>query len=621
MLTISNELKEILKHDYLPFRVPVEKSMVLYFADLNLTITDEDFTSEDCFSLEDSISEDNLTFGNCFCSCMKFQVENISQNLIGHSFTAKLIIDKTDIKLGTYIVSEAQQENADNVKEIVAYDLMKKFDRDITNWYNNLAFPMTLKVFRNSLCNYCGVGYIDSNLPNDDMTVEKTINTNQLNGRDVLKSCEELNGCFGHMNRDGKLDHVVLSKSNPMDTIDADTYNTVKFEEYITNPISKVQIRQEDGDVGAYSGTGVNCYTITGNFLAYGKSTSDLQNIADNAAVNIIGISYKPYVADTLGLPYLEVGDYISFINDKNEQVNTYVLKRLLSGVQILDDQFSCKGQKELVEDNSLNVQITQLNGKSAILKRTVEEMSNTISDLETNTTSSITQLSNEIVLKVDANGKIAAFRLGETENGTAVLIKADNIDLAGYVTISDLEGTGTVTIDGGNINAGTITADQFGTMAEGTGWKITKHVSDDGANYICGYGGDYNGASNVVVKTGGDVAFACGMDSSYVPGKNTSEANAKVQVFHDGRGKFAKYVDTENVYASTAEGFRVGAVGTSKPLTDYVATKKIAVKMEDGSISSLTVTNKAGDIAELEVTYNSNGQVTKIGDTTVSYT
>lgn len=381
MLNIPDSLKAILKQDYLPYRVPVEKQLVLYFADLNLTITDDDFTDGDSFSLEDSLCGDELTFGDCVSACMKFKVENIEQDLVGKQFTAKFVIEGTDIKLGTFIVTEAKKDDDDTAKSIVAYDLMNKFSKDVLAWYDGLSFPMSLKALRNSLCTYCGVEYVDSNLPNDTMNIEKTISVNILNGREVLSKCEELNGCFGHMNRDGKFDHIVLSKSNPVETITDVSYDRLKFEEYTTDVIDKIQIRTEDGDAGSYVGTGTNCYSITANYLVYGKTAASLSTICTNLSANILGLTYRPYESYMQGLPYLNIGDYVKF--DGNETANTYIMQRTLSGTQILADKASAKGSKTLSEDNNINVQMEQMKGKTNVLTRDVEKMESTITEFD----------------------------------------------------------------------------------------------------------------------------------------------------------------------------------------------------------------------------------------------
>ena len=100
----------------------------------------------------------------------------------------------------------------------------------------------------------------------------------------------------------------------------------------------------------------------------------------------------------------------------------------------------------------------------------------------------------------------------------------------------------GTTVINGGCIETGTldadaISADFFTTASQGSGWTICKHPNPEvtDAAYIFGNNGTEN---NVVLKTGGDVAFACGFEGEYNPGDSTGTAGAKasIQIYHNGQ-------------------------------------------------------------------------------------
>lgn len=51
-------------------------------------------------------------------------------------------------------------------------------------------------------------------------------------------------------------------------------------------------------------------------------------------------------------------------------------------------------------------------------------------------------------------------------QSAEAIQISADKVNLAGYVTISSLAGSGTTTIDGSNIKTGTIDSDRIGAKS-----------------------------------------------------------------------------------------------------------------------------------------------------------
>ena len=382
MINISTELKDLFKHDYAPYRTsPAHKELTMTFTN-PLIVIGNTKRKADTFSLDECLCDgESLKFGDCQASIMKFTCADVTDDIVGKEFVCVESVGSIDIDFGVYKVYSAEKTDDLRYKAITAYDRMKEFDINVIGWYNNLNFPLTQKQFRDSLCEYIGIEQEVTTLVNDSMPITKTIDAEVLNGLAVLKAICEINGCFGHMSRTGALQYIVLSKEIVDDTIPKETIHTVQHEEYTVQAIDKLQICQEDGDIGAIVGTGSNCYKITGNFLCYGKTAGELATIAQNASINIFGIAYKPYNGDLYGLPYLEVGDCINL----GDKFTSYILHRTLTGVQSLKDTFEAKGSEKLVEVVTVNEEIKQLKGKSSVLKRTVEELSNTITDLSTN--------------------------------------------------------------------------------------------------------------------------------------------------------------------------------------------------------------------------------------------
>ena len=90
---------------------------------------------------------------------------------------------------------------------------MKKFNIDVSGWYNELNFPMTIKSLRDSLCDYVGVRQNSDSLPFDMLQISKTIEPKELSGLDVLKAICQINGCFGHIDKTGELKYVRLQQT------------------------------------------------------------------------------------------------------------------------------------------------------------------------------------------------------------------------------------------------------------------------------------------------------------------------------------------------------------------------------------------------------------------------
>ena len=192
------------------------------------------------------------------------------------------------------------------------------------------------------------------------------------------------------------------------------------YEDYIVTPIDRLQIRQEEGDVGVLYGKGSNTYVIEGNFLAYGKSSEELEEIAAAAFENIAGRSYRPCKIVNPGLPWIEVGDgLVCYTSD--DVIETYCLKRTMTGIQGMMDTFEASGSIEYEENFGIQSQIIQLEGKSAVIKKSIEQISVDMRNLKENMETQFKQTAEAIALE--------AKRAGEAE--AALGVRADQIALS----------------------------------------------------------------------------------------------------------------------------------------------------------------------------------------------
>jgi hypothetical protein len=191
----------------------------------------------------------------------------------------------------------------------------------------------------------------------------------------------------------------------PSEMTNAETLSYYKqsethYEDYVVNPIDKVQIRQEEGDVGASFGPGSNCYVIQGNYLVYGKSAEELLSIAATVYVQISGKIYRPCQIVGPALPWVEVGDgIICYTTD--DVIETYCLKRTLKGIQGMMDTYEAKGSIEQEQSFGLGDQIIQLEGKTAVIKKSVEEVSVRVTDLKEYTEAQFKITANQILAEV----------------------------------------------------------------------------------------------------------------------------------------------------------------------------------------------------------------------------
>ena len=385
-------------------------------------------------------SSENLDFGSCEATQFEITVIDVEEDIIGawlvvyqtlrgvypsgEDYPAEdLYPDGYVMPLGTYIVQSAPRQTNGRYRDVLALDQMSLFDADVIDWYNALPFPLTLRDFRARLCAYIGVEeHVPDYLPNDDMLVEKTIDAAELTARDVLTACEQVNGAFGHFDRRGVLQHVIIQPNrmlypstdlHPSEGLypgtpaegDTELYEEIlepylciscRKEEYTVQPIDTVRIRQEEGDIGAVYGDGRNCYMVEGNFLVYGRTAAELEKIAAGIHSMITGFQYVPFEYRGKGLPYLEVGSSVWL---RKEGIAGCIMKRTLTGAYALKDDYSATGEETRGVENNINTEIIQLKGRSAILKRTVDEVSVTVTNLENETVAQFKLLSDEILM------------------------------------------------------------------------------------------------------------------------------------------------------------------------------------------------------------------------------
>lgn len=437
----------------------VEKQLIIEYPVSGTTLTNAEYQTETMTITESICDEQELKFGCCNASSFEIKVLDTIENFKGKKMKVSILLAGQDepYQLGEYKVY-SDKPTADRLyKDIVAYDAMYDIlNAEVSGWYNSLTFPMTLRQFRDSFCNYAGVEQEEITLINDDMVVEKTINPGELPGKTVIEAICEINGCFGHIGRNGKLRYVVLEQmiegvypaddlypsddlypADPMGTteVSRSNYITCQYEDFICQHIDKLQIRQEENDIGAISGTGNNCYIIEDNFLVYGKSAAELQTIADNV-LSVIGVVwYRPAQVEARGNPCLEVGDGI-LLHTTRETIYTYILQRTLKGIQALRDSYTAEGEEYRTgQVNGIMKSIIQLKGKSNVLTRTVEETKLELKDVNENLSAQISINAQQILTKVSKDNIVSEIN----QTAESIKIKAERIDLVGIVNADEM--------------------------------------------------------------------------------------------------------------------------------------------------------------------------------------
>lgn len=478
--------------------------------DGKIHITNTEFHEEEFELTESLCSQSELTFGAIEAGSVKFKVSNIFLPMKGKWLTARMTIGgHTDqpFLIGRF-KGYSDTPTADRkYRDVVAYDaLYDILNADVAAWYNTVFpshkeqqkdkdgktttvtvyDPVTMKQFRDSFFKHFGIEQADIILVNDGMSIEKTVAVTassetssdteesstigeSMSGKEVLSCICEINGCMGHMGRDGKFHYIYLEQEiqglyprndlYPADDlfprdpksnrIGKDLYITAEYEDFLVKTINKLQIREQKNDIGVIVGTGDNAYVIEDNFLVYGKGSKELKGIAKNILSKIRGIVYRPFTADCKGNPCLEVGDAVR-LPTRYELIESYIFKRTLKGIQALRDDLEADGEEcRTSKVNGIQRSILQLKGKSNVLERTIEKTQSTIEDKERKLISQITQTATEIRTEVKNTADGLSSRITQNANNITAEVKraqGQEVELAAAIKINEDKITAEVT-------------------------------------------------------------------------------------------------------------------------------------------------------------------------------
>ena len=450
MINISNELKELYRSGN------GRKKLNISISGSETKITNSNIVSESMIIKQSLSDDENIKFGSCNSTSFEITVAEITEDLIGKEIQPKLLVDSdtTELSLGLFTVESSKKEVGRPFRKITAYDRMKKLSVDVGEWYRSLVFPVTVKDLRDGLCGHVGLEQVESTLPFDSMEINKTIDDDgAINGLDLMHGICELNGCFGNISRNGEFEYVYLSTGDPVDTLNGILKSYPQCEDYKTSAIDGATIKFTDSDITYQSTSHTNPYIITDNYLIADKTEAELISIANTIAGKINGISYRPATIESVGQPYFDLGDKVSFNDESGNLDTTYILKREINGIQALTDSIESSGEEYIQQDvNSVVGQLAKLNSDNGRLKirlsKTEEGLNLKVSKGDVSSqlsveTDQIVLKGNRLIvdssqLKLDENGNIVIdtnqFKLNTDEN--------ENAEFSGNVKASSGEFT-----------------------------------------------------------------------------------------------------------------------------------------------------------------------------------
>lgn len=578
-------------------------------------VIENDHIESESLVITESLSEtDEIEFGSCAASMAEIVVADVIEDVTGREFALTVEIGGYELALGIYTVESFIRQADRRKRKITAYDRMRLFNIDVASWYNELKFPMTLGNFRNSLCDYIGIEQDYANLVFDNLEITKTIEPSEIQALDILKNICEINGCFGHINRTGELTYIRLQQTGLYPSEDlwpaedlypaefggdgkgveiVPSFKSLVYEDYTVEGITGLVIRQEENDIGANVGYNENPYAVEGNFLAYGKNADELLKMAEALLPQISGRTYRPSTLECPSMPWIEVGDFVR-AHTTDDIVETFVMKRVISGCQAMMDSFESTGSRVREGIFGVHKQIIQLEGKAAVITKNVEQVSVDLSDLKEDTNARFEITDEKINAKVSKGTVSSELSLEPDQvviRGGRLIVESTNFNLNGN---GDVSLTGTITANAGYIggtNGFTIKSGKFysGTKSSFSSTASGVYIGTDGITL----------GSNFSVSSAGAITAKSGKIANYTISENDLISGNVGMSSSSGSGLVAFWA------GSTTRGSAPFRVTNKGELVATNATVTGTITASSGTIANYTI--KSNELVSGKVGISSN--------------
>lgn len=379
-----------------------------------------------------------LTLGSCCANMIEAKILTPNGALsvaAGDELTVYRVADDgTRYKIGLFTTEKPARPTA-NSMSITAYDRVSWLDKDLTQWLAALeAWPYSLYDFASMVCTQCGLTLANDDIPNGGYSVQR-FSGDGITGRQLMQWIGELAGRFCRATADGDIEFAwyepltthdigvtpyggssvsynngnitVVAKNmaveddgagnvsvasdlltvtddgagNVVITLAADIktvmyyQNGLTFEDYSVVPIQKVQLRQNEEDVGTVYPDGiteaVNTYIITGNLLLTAATGEELQPIAQTLYEQLKEVAYTPCKVSIPANMIIRAGNTVQITDRNGKTITAYVMTKTQRGQR---DTLECTGSPKRDSSTAVNNQsFKALTGKVLNLRTDVD--------------------------------------------------------------------------------------------------------------------------------------------------------------------------------------------------------------------------------------------------------
>lgn len=293
------------------------------------------------------------------------------------------------VPLGVYTVVESKRAS-DYFVDVTAYDNLYLFDKNVTEWWESLTFPITIRNLLISLCTYCDATYsFPLTFTNSTFEVNKNASFENVKGTEILGYIQQICACFIKADRNGQIIMINLptgdwSSATPVVTYGVhEIVSNLVIADYETATITGVIARATPDDVGVYVGDTSNAYVIENNPLLYGI-TSTQSGILTNIFNKISNILFTPVSGVVKGACFVECGDLIKIQSFKGATAIVPITYRRLHSNGLMRDEIKVRGTEKQTVVRTLDSSIKALNQKTHVLVNDVEQLRSEIDEIDT---------------------------------------------------------------------------------------------------------------------------------------------------------------------------------------------------------------------------------------------
>ena len=314
MIAVSNSCKNACNSDTLKYKE--------YIVINNQTIEIKGKLSATAFNDKNFIGTFNLKL-------LTFETEN-NIDFKEKEFEYYKQVNNESFKIGTFITTEVEDSDTNELVKVVAMDYGLKFAIPYATALDYDSGNITMQDVLDEILTNVGIQLSSKSqtLPNKDFIVDSNQFVNSEVYGDVISAIAGINGMFAIITDDDKLKLFTIEQTNEIieDYVELD-------DKRDTHPITIVQLgmSQVQGvEVEARWEEGIELYgehylILNDNPFAY--TMEKRQQLVENILNQVKGLGYSSFESKYSFKPYLQCGDKIKFKNKEGNLIDSIILK------------------------------------------------------------------------------------------------------------------------------------------------------------------------------------------------------------------------------------------------------------------------------------------------------